>query len=324
MLTHRNLLTNVDSSVAMADYSADDISLGVLPLFHTFGITCTMLLPLLVGAGAVYLPRFSPAAALALIDQHNITCLFAVPSVYRLLIQAAQSAPTPPRQSTLRFCVAGGEALSKPVADTFHSTFGVDLLQGYGMTETSPVISINPPHAPRHGSVGVPLPWAEVRIVDQHSRPLPAGHDGELHVRGQCVMKGYYQQEEATRDTLDPDGWLRTGDIARIDVDGYIYITGRAKEMIISAGENISPAEIESVLESHPAIAEAAVIPMSDATRGEVPRGIVVLIPGAVATEHQLIDYCRERLSRLKRPRSIEIRDQLPHSLTGKILKRKL
>ena len=324
MLTHRNLLANVDSSVAMVDYSPDDVSLGVLPLFHTFGVTCTMLLPLLVGASVVYLPKFSPAAAVALISQHSVTCLFAVPSVYRLLTQAAQAVPASPGPSTLRFCVAGGEALGRPVADGFRSAFGVDLLEGYGMTEASPVISMTPPDAPRPGSVGVPLPWAEVKVIDPDGRPLPPDREGELLVRGQCVMKGYYQKEDQTRDTVDPDGWLKTGDIARLDADGYIYITGRAKEMIISAGENISPAEIESVLEQHPSVAEAAVVPMPDAARGEVPRAIIVLTPGATASESDLIEHCRERLSRIKRPRKIEFRDELPHTLTGKVLKRKL
>jgi len=321
MLTHRNLTVNVDSSVEMADYTLDDVSLGVLPLFHTFGITCTMLLPLLVGASVVYLPKFTPASALALVREHGVTCVFAVPSVYRVIIPAAEGSPGAP---TLRFCVAGGETLGGDVADAFRAAFGISLLEGYGMTETSPVISVNPPDAIRPGSVGVPLSWAEVKTVGEDNQPLSADQTGELLVRGECVMKGYHRRPEETRAALTDDGWLRTGDIARLDADGYLYLTGRAKEMIISAGENISPGEIEAALNKHPAVSESAVIAMADASRGEVPRAFVVPAQDAVVSEDELIDHCRQRLARIKVPRKIEFRAELPHTFTGKVLKRAL
>jgi len=321
MLTHRNLIANIDSSIEAADYTPDDVSLGVLPLFHTFGITCTMLLPLLVGAGAVYLPRFSAAAALDLIAKHSVTCVFAVPSVYRILVRAVQNRRG---ASTLRFCVSGGEALGAGLAEAFRAAFGVSLMEGYGLTETSPVVSINPPDAIRAGSVGRPLSWARVKAVGADDELMPTGEDGELLIRGDCVMKGYYRRPEETRAALTEDGWLRTGDIARLDPDGYLYITGRSKEMIISAGENIMPGEIEAALNTHPAVGESAVIAMPDPSRGEAPRAFVVLAEGTTASESELIAHCRECLTRIKVPRKIEFRAEFPHTLTGKVLKRKL
>ena len=322
MLTHRNLLANVDSSVLTADYTEDDVSLGLLPLFHAFGITCTMLLPLLNGAKAVFLPRFSPAAALAQMQDGGVTCIFAVPSIYRLLVQAAAAQTDGPDVRRLRFCVSGGEALGREVAEGFARAFGRPLMEGYGLTEASPVVSLNPPDAVRAGTVGRPLSWAEVRIAAPDGRPLPAGSEGELLLRGDCVMKGYLNRPDETLRAIDADGWLHTGDMARVDAAGYLSITGRIKEMIISAGENIAPGEIETVLNGHPAVLESAVVGRPDASRGEVPHACVVLRPGARASEAELIDYCRSRLARLKVPRGVEFRPELPHTLTGKILKR--
>jgi len=323
MLTHRNLLSNVESSVGMAEYTMDDVSFGPLPLFHAFGITCTMLLPLLNGAAALFMPKFAPAAALNLIADRGVSCIFAVPSMYRLLVQAAQGLPRE-QFSSLRFCVAGGEALGNETAEQFERTFGRPLMQGYGLTEASPVVSLNPPHAVRVGSVGVPLPWAEVRISDAAGRPLPAGTQGELWIRGACVMHGYRNDPNATREAIDAAGWLHTGDLATRDADGYLHITGRAKEMIISAGENISPCEIEAAINSHAAVLESAVIPLADAARGEVPQAFVALKAGSHATEAEILGHCRNLLGRTKLPRRITFRSDLPHTLTGKILKRAL
>ena len=348
MLTHRNLLVNVDSSRAMADYTPADVSLGLLPLFHAFGLTTTMLLPLLTGACAAYLPKFAPAAALKLIGEaekptsggrqtrgdrtgrnstcpyraeKGATCIFAVPSMYRFIVQAATASGTVPVQSRLRFCVSGGEALGRETADAFQKVFGRPLLEGYGMTEASPVVSMNPPDAVRLGTVGKPLSWATLRIADERGDAQPPGVPGELWIRGECVMPGYYNRPDDTRQAIR-DGWLHTGDIAALDADGYLSITGRAKEMIISAGENIAPGEIESVLNSHPAVLESAVLPAPDPSRGEVPEAYVVLKPGQQATADDLIEHCRQRLARIKVPRRVHFREELPHTLTGKILKR--
>jgi len=325
MLTHRNLVENVDSSLTMADYGLEDVTLGMLPLFHAFGITTTMLLPLLAGARVVYLPRFSPAAALAAIRDHRVTSLFGVPTLFRMLVQAGLNHPdAAPAKGALRYCVSGGDALRGEVAGAFRRLFGVELLQGYGLTETSPVVSLNPPGAARPGSSGKALPWAELKVVDPMGNPLRTGQEGELLVRGPCVMKGYFNDPEQTRSVISEEGWFATGDLARLDADGYVYITGRIKELIISGGENIAPAEIEDVLLHHPAVAECAVVGMADAARGEVPQAFVVLHEGAAATEAELIEHCRSALSRAKVPRKVEFRSELPRTLTGKVLKRAL
>lgn len=325
MLTHRNLVTNVDSSLAMAPYGPDDVSLGMLPLFHSFGITTTMLLPLLTGARAVYLPRFSPQAALAAIREHGVTALFAVPALFRMLVQAAAARPDAASGTgSLRYCVSGGDAMRPEIAAAFRKTFGVEVLQGYGLTETSPVVSLNPPDAIRPGSAGKALPWAELRVVSPEGTPLDAGEEGELQIRGTCIMKGYFNRPDNTSSTISPDGWFSTGDLARVDADDYIFITGRLKELIISAGRNISPGEIEAVLEGHPAVAECAVVGMPDTLRGEVPQAFVVLHEGAAATESELIEHCRQALPNPKLPRKVQFRAELPHTLTGKVLKRAL
>ena len=327
MLTHRNLVVNVESSRETADYTPADVSLGLLPLFHAFGLTTTMLLPLLTGACAVYLPKFAPAAALKLIVERGVTCIFAVPSMYRFIVQAATAAVaamaggTVPVESRLRFCVSGGEALGHDTAEAFQKVFGRPLLEGYGMTETSPVVTLNPPDAMRPGTVGRPLSWATLRIVDEHGNARPPGVPGELWIRGDCMMAGYYNHPDDTRQAIR-DGWLRTGDIAVLDADGYLSITGRAKEMIISAGENIAPGEIEAVLNSHPAVLESAVLPAPDPSRGEVPEAYIVLKPGLQASADDLIEHCCQRLTRIKVPRQVNFRPELPHTLTGKILKR--
>jgi len=350
MLTHRNLAVNVTSSQETVDYTPAEVSLGLLPLFHAFGLTTTMLLPLLTGACAVYLPKFAPAAALKLIadagapldgrpragtgacpyiTERGATCIFAVPSMYRFIVQAATATVAGmaggalPIRSRLRFCVSGGEALGRETAEAFQKAFGRPLMEGYGMTEASPVVSLNPPDAVRPGTVGKPLPWATLRIADERGNAQPPGVPGELWIRGDCVMAGYYNRPDDTRQAIR-DGWLHTGDIAVLDADGYLSITGRAKEMIISAGENIAPGEIEAALNSHQAVLESAVLPALDPSRGEVPEAYVVLKPGQQATADDLVEHCRQRLARIKVPRRVHFRAELPHTLTGKILKREI
>ncbi|MBE3096528.1 MAG: AMP-binding protein [Planctomycetes bacterium] len=322
ILSHRNLIRNVEACNRHLALTQDNVFLGVLPFFHAFGITTSMLLPLLLGCSTVCVMRFSPQKVLEGIARHRVTIMFAVSSIYRMLIRAGR--PPGLDLASLTLPIAGGEALGADLAGRFQQLFGAAVLEGYGMTETSPVVAVNVPGRHRPGSVGRPLPWVEARTVDDGDLPLPCGAEGELHLRGECVTTGYHNRPQDTAAAFAPGGWLRTGDLARLDADGYLWITGRKKDLIISGGENISPNEIEAALQQHPAVAEAAVIGVPDAARGEAPKAFVVLREGAAATAADLAAYLRERLPRFKVPAAWAFPPELPHSPTGKVLKREL
>jgi len=319
VLTHHNFVVNAESCYRHLGVSEDMVFLGVLPFFHSFGITTSMLVPLLAGCSAVYVARFSAQRVFEVIAHHRVSVCFAVASMFRVLLRAGGAPGID--LSSLRFAIAGGEALGAPLAARFEEVFGVPLLEGYGLTETSPVLSVNLPERNRLGSVGPMLDWVEARIADDDGTPQPTGADGELWVRGDCVASGYYQRPDETAAAFAPDGWFRTGDMARIDADRYLWITGRKKDLIISAGENISPNEIESVLHQHPSVFEAAVIGVPDERRGEVPKAFVTLREDAAATAEELAAFCRERLPRYKVPVAFDFRAELPHSPTGKVHK---
>jgi len=319
VLTHRNFIHNVESCIRHIGIGEDDVFLGVLPFFHSFGLTTSMLIPLLAGCSAAYVSRFSPQRVVEAIAKARVTVCFAVASMFRVLLRAEP--PAGLDLSSLKFAVAGGEALGAPLAAQFEDLFGVPLLEGYGLTETSPVLAVNLPERNRQGSVGPLLDWVDARVVDEAECPLPVGSEGELHVRGECVTPGYHQRPEETASAFAPDGWLRTGDLARIDPNGFLWITGRKKDLIISGGENISPNEIESVLHQHPAVFEAAVIGVADETRGEVPKAFIILREGASADGPELAAFCRKHLPRYKVPAAFEFRAELPHSPTGKVHK---
>ena len=320
-LTFDNLVQNVRASVAHLRLDPDQRFVGLLPQFHSFGLTMTTLLPLMLGASIVYLPRFSPVALMNIVQEHKITILIAVASMYGALLKLRNIAPD--ALASLRLAISGGEPLPANTAAAFQQRFGIDILEGWGLTETSPVVSVNTPWAHRPGSVGRPIPGAEVWAVDeQHHRRAP-DLEGELLVRGHCVMAGYHKRASDTAATMHAGGLL-TGDIGRVDADGYIWITGRAKEMIIVGGENVFPRAIEEVLLEHPAVAEAAVVGVPDKLRGEVPIAFVVLREGARCEPRELREHCKRRLAAYMAPREIHIADDLPRGPTGKILKRTL
>jgi len=227
--------------------------------------------------------------------------------------------------SSVKIAIAGGEPLPQDLAVEVQEVFGLPLLEGYGLTESSPVISLNTPDRNRPGTAGRPLRTIQTRVVDLgNGTEKGPGEEGELQVKGPIVMKGYHNRPEETAEAILPGGWLRTGDLAVRDEDGFISIRGRAKELIIVAGENVSPGEIEEVLFDHPAVYEAAVVPGRDPKKGEVPVAHVVLNEGADATPREILRHCRERLAPFKVPRRVVVHDELPHGPTGKILKREL
>ncbi|MDP6359898.1 MAG: AMP-binding protein [Planctomycetota bacterium] len=322
MLTHGNFTSNVASCQRAIDVTRDDVMIGLLPLFHSFGITATFLVPLLTGAKTVFVEKFQPGRAAELIEMHGVSLLFAIPSMYRFFVRMMENRAE--GFSSLRFCVSGGEPLEDSLADSFEELIGLPLLNGYGLTETSPVAAINRPEDPRRGSIGPPIPGQEAKVVDHAGATLAPGSEGELWLRGPNIMKGYYKLPEETAEVLTADGWFKTGDLARMDHDKFMYITGRKKDLIKSSGEYISPFEVETVISTHPSVFEVAVIGVPDDTRGEMPKAFVVLKPDAECTGRELKELCQEHLAKFKCPKEIEFREELPHGPTGKILKRVL
>jgi long-chain acyl-CoA synthetase len=322
MLSHRNLLANIEGCVEHLGFGPEDVLLGMLPLFHSFGLAIALTLPACIGATTVLIRRFEPAGALATMSRRRVTAVLAVPSMYRALIKALDQGGHD--LLSLRLPISGGEPLGDEIPRLYAERFGITIYEGYGLTETSPAVSANTPRHSRPGTVGRPLPNVEVRIADERGGFAGVDVDGEIFVRGAAVMEGYFNRPADTAAVISPDGFLSTGDIGRLDADGFLRITGRKKEMIISAGENIFPREIEQVLARHPAVAEAAVIGVPDRSRGEVPMAFVVLREGACADAVELKDFCRAHIARYKVPAEIEFRADLPHSPSGKVLKRRL
>ena len=323
MLSHGNLRSNIRQIRGHVVFSRRDVILGVLPQFHSFGLTVLTLLPLMVGCRAVYSARFVPQRIVKLLREHRPTTLIAIPSMYNALLHVKDAQPED--FSSLRFAVSGGEPLPEAVFKGFRERFGVTLNEGYGLTETAPVTNWCRPPEWRAHSVGPALPGVRERIVDVNSgRDLPSGEDGEVRIAGPNVMKGYYKRPEETAAAFDEQRFLKTGDIGRLDRDGHLYITGRLKEMLIVGGENVFPREIEEVLNLHPAVGASGVIGVMDPIRGELPAAFVELREGQTADERMLILWCRERLAGYKVPRSVTIVEKLPRNPTGKIVRREL
>ena len=323
MLTHANLAANLRQTRAVTSCSPADTLFGVLPQFHSFGLTVLTLMPLAVGAKAVYSARFVPHKVVQRIREHRPTLMVAIPSMYNALLQVKDADASD--FTSFRLIASGGEPLPRDVANRFHERFGVHLTEGFGLTETSPVTNVCMPDQHRPGSVGPPVPGVVQRIVDiQTGALLPPGQEGELRISGPNVMKGYFNLPDQTADAFDDDGFFRTGDMARIDEDQHLYITGRLKEMLIVGGENVFPREIEEVLNDHPSVHASGVVGELDPVRGEVPVAFVQAEEGATIDEGELKGHCRERLAGYKVPRRIVVLDELPRNPTGKILRRDL
>jgi len=289
----------------------------VLPMFHSFMLTVCVLLPLLVGGSIVLIKSLHPPKRiLEEILQHQATVLAAFPQLFRMLAHT----PSPPGLP-LRLCVSGAAPLPLGILRQFNAHYAVPLLEGYGLSEASPVVSVNPIHGVnKEGSVGLPVWDVEVSIRNDEGQPLPVGETGEVCVRGANVMVGYWNQPEETARTLR-DGWLYTGDIGRMDADGYIYITDRKKDMLLVNGINVYPREIEEVIYHYPGIMEAAVIGRPDARRGEQPVAYVTLVDGSHLDPAALLGHLKEHLADYKVPRHVIQLPDLPRNATGKILK---
>ncbi len=333
VLTHGNLHANVDASISHARITQATTMMGVLPQFHSFGLTVLTLIPLYAGCRVVTSARFVPRKFVDLIRTHHPTIVVAVPSMYNALLSVKEAAAQDMR--SIEMAVSGGEALPTSVSEAFRERFEVQLLEGYGLTETSPVLTWCTPWARRPNAVGTALPGVDILIVDENNRPLPPGQDGEILAYGPNITPGYYHlPEENAKAFIElpvPSGegierrrYFRTGDIGRLDEQGLLYITGRKKEMLKVAGEIVVPREIEEVLSQHPTVRDAAVIGVADAMRGEIPVAFVELKDGQAFDEPALRAWCRDHLAGFKVPREIRRLDALPRNPTGKVLKRSL
>lgn len=320
--TYRNLRSNIDACIEAGRLDQTHRFLGVLPLFHSFGITAMLLVPIRLGATVYYLPKFNPNLMIKSIRDRKSTIVLVIASMYTALLRSKSARPED--LASLKYAISGGEALSPVTFEAFKKRFHVEILQGYGMSEAAPVVSLSMPWAHREGKVGQPIPGVTIRAFDDDGRELADGEIGELRVKGPNVMAGYYKKPEETKAVLTEDGWYKTGDMGCVDAEGYIQITGRKKEMIIIGGENVYPREIESALEAHDAVNEAAVIGQPDPSRGEVPVAFVSLVEGMTVTEVELREFCRGRVAGYKVPKRVIISDDLPRGPTGKILKREL
>ncbi|GAA5024274.1 long-chain fatty acid--CoA ligase [Kitasatospora paranensis] len=322
-LTHRNLLGNTATVVqTLFHVTPGDVLFGGLPLFHAFGQTCGLNAAVAAGATLTLLTRFDPAAALETIRRDAVTVLLGVPTMYAALLHA--ELPDGFDAPRLRLAVSGGASLPVEVLHGFEKRFGVDVLEGYGLSETSPVAAFNPPHRPRKpGSIGLPVRGVELRLVRTDGTTAGPGEIGEIAIRGENVMAGYHNRPQATAEAIR-DGWFHTGDLARVDEDGYHFIVDRTKDLIIRGGCNVYPREIEEVLYAHPAVAEAAVVGIPDRLLGEEVAAVVVLRADARATAPEIRDHVKAEVAAYKYPRVVTFAEALPKGPTGKILKREI
>ncbi|MGH2448543.1 MAG: long-chain-fatty-acid--CoA ligase [Chloroflexota bacterium] len=326
MLTHRSLLANAHQMVAWFPEldMGDETILAVLPFFHVYGLTLGMNAGVLLAASIILIAGgWVPTEVFAAIERHRPTVFPGVPTLYVAVLHDERARRF--NLSTIDISVSGGAPLPVEVKREFDALTGGHIFEGYGLTEASPVTHAQPyVESGREGSVGLPIPDTEAMIVDAETgEPVPVGDSGELLIKGPQVMAGYWNRPDETAETLR-DGWLHTGDIARMDEDGFFYIVDRLKDLIITGGENIYPREVEEVLYEHPKIKEAAVVGVPHPFGGELAKAFVVLKPGAEAKKHEIREFVAERLAKHKVPRAIEFREQLPKALAGKVLKRQL
>lgn len=323
MITHGNLTANIEALHEAWGWQEEDVLLHVLPIFHVHGLVVALHGALNAGATALLLPRFDAEKTLATLASRRCTVFMAVPTIHRLLVDAPNAAQYD--LGHMRLLTSGSDRLPDDLFEAFRETFGHTLLERYGMTETGMNLS-NPLHGERRvGSVGLPLPGVEARVVDpQSGAALPDGEVGELQIRGPHVCKGYWRQPDKTAEAFTEDGWLKTGDLGLREPDGYFTLKGRSKDLVISGGLNVYPPEVELVLAEHPAVAASAVIGCPDVKWGERVTAVVVPAKGASPSEDEIIAYCRERLAAYKAPKTVIFVESMPRNALGKIQKARL
>jgi long-chain acyl-CoA synthetase len=322
-LTHGGLGRNQEVCArTLIELGPDDVVMGCLPLFHVFGMTCGLNTSVAVGATLTLIPRFDPNKAIEIIEREGVTVFLGVPTMYSAMLATGANASA---TASLRVCVSGGASLPVQVLTDFEKTFDAIILEGYGLSETSPVASFNHPDRDRKpGSIGTPIEGIEMRVVDLAGNEVAQGEPGEIQIRGHNVMKGYWNLPEATSAAISIDGWFASGDVGKVDEDGYFYIVDRKKDLIIRGGFNVYPREIEEVLYEHPAVAEAAVIGLPHDSLGEEIGAAVVEKQGATVDIDELRDFVKVRVAAYKYPRRIWLVDSLPKGPTGKIVRREI
>jgi long-chain acyl-CoA synthetase len=322
MLTNSNYCHNSADAAAALQMGREERAMCILPLFHVNGQVATILAPLQAGASLILTEGFSPKTFFANLSRYRATLFSGVPTIYSILLHLPDRANYD--LSSLRLCICGAAPMPVELFQRFETAFNTIIIEGYGLSEGTCVSTLNPVNGERKiGAIGLALSQQEVKIFDEQDHELPPGQIGEIVVRGPNVMLGYYKNETASAETLR-NGWLHTGDLGKKDEQGYFYIVGRKKEMIIRGGENIYPKEIEELLYQHPAIKEAAVIGMPDPIWGEEVAAAIILKDSAQASGDDIIGYCREHLADYKCPRSVFFRNEFPKTATGKIQKTKL
>ena len=323
MLTHGNLLANLEQVQAAATrhQDADDVVFGLLPLFHIFGLNVVLDLSLLAGSRVLLIERFDPSSAVEAVERHEVTMMSGPPTMWSALAALGDVSSS---MRSVRVAVSGAAKLPATVVEDARANLGVELSEGYGLTETAPVVTSATGTDAPVGSIGPVLPGIEMRLVDPDGEDVLVGDAGEIWVRGPNVFHGYWADPEATRAALTDDGWLRTGDVGVVDDHGFVFLVDRAKDLIIVSGFNVFPAEVEEVLDLHPAIERAAVVGVPHPHTGEAVKAYVVLEPGVSAEEDDIITFCTEHLARYKCPSKVMFVDELPSNPAGKILRRAL
>jgi long-chain acyl-CoA synthetase len=324
MLQHGHLLANLDQISQVPDLAEteEDVALLALPLFHSYALNVILGMSMKTGATAVLVERFDPRETLAQVERHGVTVLFGAPPMFAAWV----SLPEAPAgaMSKVRLAVSGAAPLPAELFDAFRDRSGVTIWEGYGLTECGPAVTSNAMgEAPRAGSIGLPLPGVDIRLVDEHGADAEEGDPGEIWVRGPNVFAGYWNRPDATAEVMDGE-WLKTGDVAYRDEDGYLHIVDRKRDLIIVSGFNVYPTEVEEAIERHPRVAEAAVVGIPDARTGEAVQAWIVPAPGQVLDPEDVLDFLYGYLARFKQPSDIRIVDELPHHVTGKVLRRVL
>jgi long-chain acyl-CoA synthetase len=322
-LTHHNMITNAATSAeTLVELTEEDVVMGCLPLFHVFGLTCGLNASVLKGSCLTLIPRFDAAKSLEVVARDKVTVFEGVPTMYAGMLNAEGAEDAD--MSSLRTCISGGSAMPVEVMKNFEKQFDCMVLEGYGLSETSPVASFNQPGQERKpGSIGTPVRGVEMKIVDDDHKEVEQGEIGEIAIKGENIMKGYWGREKETAEAIE-DGWFYSGDVAKQDEDGYFFIVDRKKDLIIRGGYNVYPREVEEALYEHEAVAEVAVIGIKDDSLGEEVGAAVSLKDGFDVDGEELQAFAKERLAAYKYPRAVWIVDELPKGPTGKILRREV